>query len=51
MTPPGLAVLQNGRLEVAKKAGRVEVLVKEAAKHRFTGTTGIATPAGRPMAA
>jgi glucosamine--fructose-6-phosphate aminotransferase (isomerizing) len=37
----GVAVLQNDRIDVAKKAGRVEVLAKEAAKHRFTGTTGI----------
>ena len=37
----GLAVLQNRRIDVAKKIGRVETLVKEAAKHRFTGTTGI----------
>jgi len=37
----GLAVLQNNRLEVAKKTGRVDNLVKEAARHRFTGTTGI----------
>ena len=37
----GVAVLQNERIDVAKKAGRVENLVKEAARHRFTGTTGI----------
>ncbi len=37
----GLAVQQNGRLELARKVGRVENLVKEAVKHRFTGTTGI----------
>jgi len=37
----GVAVLQDNRIEVAKKTGRVEALVKEAAKHRFTGTTGI----------
>jgi glucosamine--fructose-6-phosphate aminotransferase (isomerizing) len=37
----GLCVLQDGQLDVAKKAGRVEVLVKEVAKHRFNGTTGI----------
>ena len=37
----GIGVLQGGRIDVAKKAGRVEVLVKECAKHRFTGTTGI----------
>ena len=32
---------QNGKLELARKIGRVENLVKEATKHRFTGTTGI----------
>ncbi len=37
----GLCILQGGQLDVAKKAGRVEVLVKEAARHRFNGTTGI----------
>ena len=37
----GLAVLQNGGIELAKKTGRVESLVKEAKKHHFTGTTGI----------
>ncbi len=37
----GICVLQSDRLDVAKKVGRVENLVKEAAKHRFTGTTGI----------
>ena len=37
----GLCILQGGHLDVAKKAGRVEVLVKEAAQHRFNGTTGI----------
>ncbi len=37
----GLAVLQGGRMEVAKKAGRVEAIVKESARHHFTGTTGI----------
>ncbi len=37
----GLCVLQDGRLDVAKKAGRVEVLAKEATRHRFNGTTGI----------
>ena len=37
----GVCILQGGRLDVAKKAGRVEVLVKEVAKHRFNGTTGI----------
>jgi glucosamine--fructose-6-phosphate aminotransferase (isomerizing) len=37
----GLCVLQDGKLDVAKKAGRVEVLAKEATRHRFNGTTGI----------
>jgi glutamine---fructose-6-phosphate transaminase (isomerizing) len=37
----GVCVLQSNRLDVAKKAGRVENLVKETAKHRFSGTTGI----------
>lgn len=37
----GVCVLQGGKLDVAKKTGRVEELVKEAAKHRFNGTTGI----------
>ncbi len=37
----GVCVLQGGQLDVAKKAGRVEVLAKEAARHRFNGTTGI----------
>ncbi len=37
----GLAVQQNGRLELVKKVGRVANLTKEASKHRFTGTTGI----------
>jgi glutamine---fructose-6-phosphate transaminase (isomerizing) len=37
----GVCILQGGRLDVAKKAGRVEVLVREAARHRFSGTTGI----------
>ena len=37
----GIAVLQGGRVEVAKKVGRVEVLVQEVAKHRLNGTTGI----------
>jgi glucosamine--fructose-6-phosphate aminotransferase (isomerizing) len=37
----GLCVPQGGRLEVAKKAGRVENLAKEMARHRLTGTTGI----------
>ena len=37
----GVCVLQGGRLDVAKKAGRVENLVKEVAHHRFAGTTGV----------
>ncbi|MBI4622613.1 MAG: glutamine--fructose-6-phosphate transaminase (isomerizing) [Verrucomicrobia bacterium] len=37
----GMCVLQGGRLDVAKKAGRVEDLVEEIARHRFSGTTGI----------
>ncbi len=37
----GVCVLQGGRVDVAKKAGRVEVLVKECARHHFNGTTGI----------
>jgi glucosamine--fructose-6-phosphate aminotransferase (isomerizing) len=37
----GICVLQNHRLDVAKKIGRVESLAKEAARHTFTGTTGI----------
>ncbi len=37
----GVAVLQDGRIDIAKKAGRVEILAKEAARHHFTGTTGI----------
>ncbi|MSU69620.1 MAG: glutamine--fructose-6-phosphate transaminase (isomerizing) [Opitutaceae bacterium] len=37
----GLCVLQGGQLDVAKKAGRVEILFKEVARHRFSGTTGI----------
>src|SRR4051812_33152400 len=37
----GVCVLQGGRLDVAKKAGRVEILVKESARHHFNGTTGI----------
>jgi glutamine---fructose-6-phosphate transaminase (isomerizing) len=37
----GVCVLKDGRLELAKKSGRVEVLVKEVARHHFTGTTGI----------
>jgi glutamine---fructose-6-phosphate transaminase (isomerizing) len=37
----GLAVLQDGGLNVAKKVGRVEATIKEAARHHFTGTAGI----------
>jgi glucosamine--fructose-6-phosphate aminotransferase (isomerizing) len=37
----GICILQGGKLDVAKKIGRVENLVKETAKHKFTGTTGI----------
>ena len=37
----GVCVLQNDRLDVAKKAGRVENLAREAARHSFPGTTGI----------
>ncbi|MDR1011047.1 MAG: glutamine--fructose-6-phosphate transaminase (isomerizing) [Opitutaceae bacterium] len=37
----GVAILQGNRIDVAKKTGRVENLVKEAARHHFTGTTGI----------
>ena len=37
----GVAILQQGKLLVAKKAGRVEVLAHETAKHAFTGTLGI----------
>jgi glucosamine--fructose-6-phosphate aminotransferase (isomerizing) len=37
----GLAVLQGQRIDLTKKTGRVDVLAKAAARHRFTGTTGI----------
>lgn len=37
----GVAIQQNGRIELAKKAGRVAVLAKETARHSFAGTTGI----------
>ena len=37
----GVAVLQDGQFELAKKAGRVANLEKEITKHRFTGTYGI----------
>ncbi len=37
----GLAVLQNGRIDLVKKVGRVDVLVREVARHPFTGRCGI----------
>jgi len=37
----GVAVLQGGRIQLAKKAGRVENLVQECTRHPFSGTTGI----------
>src|SRR5947209_19664151 len=37
----GVCILQDRKLDVAKKAGRVENLVQEVAKHRLNGTTGI----------
>ncbi|MGH7997277.1 MAG: glutamine--fructose-6-phosphate transaminase (isomerizing), partial [Opitutaceae bacterium] len=37
----GIAIVEAGRLEVAKKAGRVGVLVQEASRHSFAGTTAI----------
>ncbi|MEZ5413815.1 MAG: glutamine--fructose-6-phosphate transaminase (isomerizing) [Opitutaceae bacterium] len=37
----GVAVIQGGAFEVAKKTGRVANLEKEAARHKLTGTTGI----------
>jgi len=37
----GLAVQEDGRIDVVKKVGRVDNLVKEAAQHRLTGTAGI----------
>jgi len=37
----GVCILQNGQLDVAKKVGRVDNLVKESARHHFSGTTGI----------
>jgi glutamine---fructose-6-phosphate transaminase (isomerizing) len=37
----GLALLHDGSFTVAKKVGRVEALVKEAARHTFIGTCGI----------
>src|SRR5581483_9090238 len=37
----GVCIPQAGRLAVAKKAGRVENLVREAARYGFAGTTGL----------
>lgn len=37
----GVAIQQRGGIDIAKKTGRVQSLVKEAARHSFTGTTGI----------
>ena len=37
----GVAEIQQGRLTVAKKAGRVADLQPEVARKHFTGTTGI----------
>ncbi len=37
----GVAVLQGGRFEVAKKIGRVVNLEKELTRHKLTGTYGI----------
>jgi glucosamine--fructose-6-phosphate aminotransferase (isomerizing) len=37
----GIAVIQDGHIEVAKKVGRVDNLTKEVKKHSFAGTTGI----------
>src|SRR5688572_3924482 len=37
----GVAVLQNGRFEVAKKIGRVVNLEQEVARHSLSGTIGI----------
>ena len=37
----GVAVIQGGAFEVAKKTGRVANLEKEAARHKLTGSTGI----------
>ncbi|GAB1489029.1 glutamine--fructose-6-phosphate transaminase (isomerizing) [Opitutaceae bacterium] len=37
----GVAIQQNGRIEIAKKVGRVANMAKEAAKQHFVGTTGI----------
>ena len=40
MTPPA-SLQQAGGFAVVKKIGRVDNLVKEAAQHRLTGSTGI----------
>jgi len=37
----GLAILQGGRIDIVKKVGRVDNLVREAAKVSLTGTSGI----------
>ncbi|HTQ32284.1 MAG TPA: glutamine--fructose-6-phosphate transaminase (isomerizing), partial [Opitutaceae bacterium] len=37
----GLAVQDHGRIDVVKKIGRVDNLVKATAQHRLAGTTGI----------
>jgi glucosamine--fructose-6-phosphate aminotransferase (isomerizing) len=37
----GIAVIQDGGMKVIKKAGRVDVLVKETAHSRLNGTVGI----------
>jgi glucosamine--fructose-6-phosphate aminotransferase (isomerizing) len=37
----GVCILQGRKLDVAKKVGRVDNLVKETSRHQFTGTTGI----------
>src|ERR1051325_4934642 len=37
----GICILQDQQLEIAKKIGRVENLVKETSRHSFTGSTGI----------
>ena len=37
----GICILQGRKLDVAKKVGRVDALVKETARRQFNGTTGI----------
>jgi glucosamine--fructose-6-phosphate aminotransferase (isomerizing) len=37
----GVAVVDDGRLQIAKKAGRIENLDKELTKSSFSGTTGM----------